>query len=250
MEARSAAGNVKFVDALTERRVLPQGFFDDYEQFRVAEGSPEAAKLRSAVSKGAGPSQLAASGAIAPMATYVSVSIMTGYVSKQEKDWYCGPAVMQMIEWADDNTKESQSYWVGSLGTTKDGTAISNIVSRINSETNWDDTNGAYSVVSVVGKNDAWFRNSHVTQFMFDHAPIVEHVKLLKSYFGYLNYDHGGHYQVGRGYNNYGDYIFIIEPYNERDFRSGGASSSGYRTVYYKDLWNATLANSNMNIGM
>lgn len=179
--------------------------------------------------------------------------IMAGKLTQQERSYWCGPAVMQMIDWGDpgdDGIRDSQSTWASLLGTTSGaGTAISELVSEINSSTTWDSTAGKYATISVAGNTEYWFRSVHRAQLELYESPIVEHVQLRREYFPYLNFNHGGHYQVGRGYTEYGDLISIFDPYDERDFRSDGASSGGVHSLPVGSLFNATLANINQNIG-
>ncbi|KAA1419176.1 hypothetical protein F0U44_12045 [Nocardioides humilatus] len=132
--------------------------------------------------------------------------IMSGHATKQAESYWCGVATFQMIEWADDDTKQTQAHWADELGTTSSGTAISSIVSLINSQTRWDNAAGYYIVQSVVGWSADRFFNVHQSHLGDGSpAPIVEHPLLSTTYFDYITRDGNGHFQVGRGFSDPAD---------------------------------------------
>ncbi len=147
---------------------------------------------------------------LAPSSRY----IIYNYYMEQSTNYYCGPATFASIDWADDGGNNGQSFWAGSnyLRTDAQGaTALSDIVSHINTYTNWDavGTGGAYSMVSISGRDQTFFVDYHKVRIGVYGAPIVEHVMLRDEYFSYLAKDHGGHFQTGRGYS--GSNIAIFE---------------------------------------
>lgn len=253
-DARAAVGKVKLYDYLGGDSEIPDNFFREYPSLKIEEHSAEATSLRGeAQSDGSSHQIVASTNASASYSTIPASSyIMYGHDTEQETWYWCGPAAMQMLDWGDpaDDGLDPQSLWASLLGTTHNGTGISAIVSQINSSTTWDSKAGTYSVVSVANNTQYWFRSVHRAQLGLYKAPVLEHVRLRKAYFNYLNYDHGGHFQVGRGYYNSGDNISIMDPYDERDFRSGGAASGGLHSLPVAKLWNATKANSLKNIGI
>lgn len=181
-----------------------------------------------------------------------SAFIMSGKNVEQERSYWCGPAVLQMIDWADPGDtdgKDSQQTWANLLHTTTAGTSIANMVAQVNASTTWDGRAGKYAVISLAGRTAGWFRSMHVTQLFHHEAPIIEHVLLEQAYFKYLAFDHGGHYQVGRGYTDGGNSIVIFEPYDERDYRADGNHTSGSRTVGYRELYAATVKHPQQNFG-
>lgn len=183
--------------------------------------------------------------------------IMGGHATKQSEINWCGPATFQMLDWADDDTKQTQGHWADDLGTTSDGTSITDMVRLTNSATHWDDAAGDYVVQSIATwSKDKFFsvHKSHIGDTT--PAPVIEHPKLLKAYFGYLTHDGGGHFQVGRGYSDptdpdLGRTIGIFEPWNERDWHSDGNVTWGAHNVGVSDMYHATLANNKFqNIGL
>lgn len=251
--ARDAVGRLKLVDYLDRGRPIPVGFFDKYPQLGVDEGSEQAKALRAGkpmpIAAAAGSVEASA---VSPYPESDYYSIMPGVAQKQANSWYCGPATMKMMDLGDDGSAAVQGTWASRMGTTQeDGTWIGGMTAGMNKYTTWDDKAGDYAVVSVADRTKSWFLWIHRTRVGFTESPIVEHVSLKRSYFTYINRDHGGHYQVGRGYDSQPaeETIGIIEPYNEADFWADGADSAGYHKVALEKMWGATLANVNQNIG-
>lgn len=191
-------------------------------------------------------------------------TIMTGYQTKQGKTYYCGPATMQSIDWGDpgdDGVKDTQNVWADILGTTAgSGTGISALVSTTNSSTTWDNYVNSYIVGSVSSWNTATWYDKHWNHFGGNpnarsrKAPIIEHVMLKKAYFPYLKYDHGGHFQVGRGAKWASETdpktIYYFEVYNENDWYSSVTTDTwGPRTIASSTYLNATKAHAQQNIG-
>ena len=163
------------------------------------------------------------------------------YATVQENGHYCGPATMQSIDWADDGGKDSQATWARLLGTTTNGTYIGSMTSVTNSSTNWDslNTGGTYTIVSTTGRDAAWFKNVHQIRIGYYGGPVIEHVKLRKTYFWYLISDHGGHYQTGRGYD--ATTVGIFEPFHEAG-HTDGTRTEGVKSVTYDNMFKATVA--------
>lgn len=171
--------------------------------------------------------------------------------TEQIRSYYCGPAAFQMIDYGDDGTLNPQDDIANNwLGTTTAGTSISSMVSATNDHTGWDGKAGPYVVQSVSGWTTANFLNAHANEIGLYGAPVIEHVLLRDEFFDYLRYDHGGHFQMGRAYNYSGDLIGIFEPFDERDWSSGGYATAGPhndREAY--QMLNATKADmSNFGI--
>ncbi|WP_238161900.1 C39 family peptidase [Kribbella antibiotica] len=201
------------------------------------------AKARTLAGGGAGVAQVVA----APDSKY----IMAGYAVDQEKGYWCGPATFQSIDWADDDQKDTQTSWASDLGTTTSGTSITAMVQQTNAKTDWDVAAGAYIVQSVSSWTASTFLNVHQSHLGDGSpAPIIEHPQLLKRYFPYLAFDHSGHFQVGRGYNQTTNTIGIFEVFNERRFNSNGNITDGPKNIPASAMLNATLANQFQNIGL
>ncbi|WP_051217747.1 hypothetical protein [Nocardioides insulae] len=182
-------------------------------------------------------------------------AIMPRRQVRQVRSYWCGPATMQSIDWADDHGRESQASWAADLGAGSGGTSITAMVATINAKTGWDRKAGPYIVQSVSGWGPVEFYRVHKRHLGdADPAPIVEHPKLLKRYFPYLDHDHSGHYQPGRGYYRKADgtrMIRFFEVFNEADWSSVGRQTWGPRAVSSYAMLAATKANSSFqNIGL
>jgi hypothetical protein len=177
-------------------------------------------------------------------------AMMGPYATSQERSYWCGPATLQSIDWADDKRKDTQASLARALGTSS-GTSISAMVRQTNLRTNWDIAAGTYIVQSVRGWTASKFFSVHVRHLGDGTgAPVIEHVQLLKRYFPYLAFNHSGHYQVGRAYSKISGTIGIFEVFNERRFNSRGHVTNGAKNIPASALFNATLANRFKNIGL
>ena len=192
----------------------------------------------------------------ARMAALANASaIMTGYQTRQIKANYCGPATLQSIDWADDQTKNDQNKLAANqLDTRSEGTSLASMVSAVNRITSWPaKAGGKYQVQSVAGWSTGGFYGVHRAQLGDESpTPIIEHPKLVKKHFHYLRFDHSGHFQVGRGFRTVDGVpeIHIFEVFNEADFNRGGAQSWGPRTVRAEALLRATKLNPLQNFGL
>lgn len=246
--AKSAVGKGKLYDSIAVGAGATPELLSTYPELAGEGGGTPATTTTGATSLDV--AGLTPSAAVAAASPPVSDSIMSGFASEQIYSDYCGPATMQMLGWADSGVKVGQSTWATRLNTTANGTTISNMVGTLNDWTAWDNAAGDYAVRSVSGQSLTWFKAVHTGNIGVFSAPVIEHPVLKKLYFDYLALDHGSHYQVGRGYTNNGQYIMIIEPYDERDFSSAGADTGGYHSVLATSLFNATMANTaHRNIG-
>lgn len=261
-KAYGAVGKVKLYDYVGFDQPIPAGFFDEYPELGIAEGSPAALALRKAAATGepldltglyeateADIAEDVAQGLPAAAVGGNSTQSVPGAPSsryliysayrEQTKSYYCGPATFQAIDGGDDGGFESQDYWAGQLGTTTDGTAISSIVSAINSYTAWDNLAGTYAEISTVGKTSSWYFDVHQINIGLDGAILVEHVRLEKQFYPYLAYNASGHFQTGRGYSLSSGNIAIFEPYDERDWKTGGNYTGKHQYVHYTNIFNA-----------
>ncbi len=150
--------------------------------------------------------------------------VLTGEkVSQQKRTYWCGPATMQMIAWGWQGERRKQGHWADKLGTTTDGSAISDMVRVVNSSTGFDrkDRAGPYIVLDISSWSyDKWLllNMRHLVDY---RAPLVLHPVLLKKYYPYLDDDASGHFQVGRGYDKRGKQptqIGYFEPWNQQRF--------------------------------
>jgi hypothetical protein len=144
-------------------------------------------------------------------------------VAEQTRTYWCGPTSMQMIGWGWSHVQRSQQYWANKLGTTSEGTAISDMVKVTNRYTGWDRASraGTYVVLDI---KDWSYRQWYVLQMRHTvdyRAPVILHPILLKKWYPYLDDDASGHFQVGRGYNKKGDapnLLRYFEPWNQQRF--------------------------------
>ena len=221
---------------------LPAGFLARHPEVRV-QAAPTTTNARSttttATTASASPSAAPAVATSSPSAgsgtvttgakTWASYpaadSIMDPtQVREQTKYWYCGPTAMQMIAWGWRGYQQSQSHWVHRLGTTSNGTAITDMVRVVNNKTTYDDEThaGPYVVLDISDFTfKQWYRlmMRHVHDYQ---APVVLHPVLLKQYYPYLDDDASGHFQVGRGYDKRGPDqpadVGYFEPWNQQRF--------------------------------
>jgi hypothetical protein len=182
--------------------------------------------------------------------------ILTSSVSRsQRRTYWCGPGAMQAIGWGSQGTRKNQSYWARRLGTTTEGTAISDMVRVINERTDWDRKKyaGPYVVLDISDFTfKQWYRlmMRHVADYQ---APVVLHPVLLKQYFPYLDDDASGHFQVGRGYdqNPRGNpQIGYFEPWDQSRF---DPSEPAIGRVQWRNAYRsyrANLAHFQQNVGV
>lgn len=149
--------------------------------------------------------------------------LSTRRVAEQTKSYWCGPTSMQMIEWNWNGTRQSQDLWASKLGTTRDGSAITDMVKVTNDYTGWDRTDraGKYVTLDIAdwSYNDWWLLQ--LRHYHDYRAPIILHPVLRKEFYPYLDDDASGHFQVGRGYDKKGedpDTISYFEPWNQQRF--------------------------------
>ena len=144
-------------------------------------------------------------------------------VAEQTRSYWCGPASMQMIAWGWSHERRSQAHWASALGTTSEGTAITEMVRVTNRRTGWD--RAAYAGKYIVLDIKGWsYRKWYVLQMRHTvdyRAPIILHPVLLKKWYPYLDDNASGHFQVGRGYSKNGDrpnLLRYFEPWNQQRF--------------------------------
>jgi hypothetical protein len=174
---------------------------------------------------------------------------------QQRRTYWCGPATMQAIAWGWQNERRSQRHWARRLGTTSNGSALSEMVRVVNRATGYDRERyaGTYIVLDI---SDWSFRKwlllqmRHVEDY---RAPLVLHPILLKRFYPYLDDDASGHFQVGRGYDKRGDkppYIGYFEPWNQQRFDPSEPyiARVQWRNAYQS--YRANRAHPHQNIGV
>jgi hypothetical protein len=163
----------------------------------------------------------------------------------QNQTYWCGPATMQAIGWSSSKQRKNQSYWARRLGTTTDGTAITDMVRVVNNTTDYDakDRAGPYVVLDISDFTfKQWYRlmMRHVHDY---RAPVVLHPVLLTQYYPYLDDDASGHFQVGRGYDQDPDgnrKIGYFEPWDQSRF---DPSEPAIERVQWRNAYKSYRAN-------
>ena len=175
--------------------------------------------------------------------------------NEQSRTYWCGPATLQMIAWGWQKERRSQRHWAGELGTTTDGSAITELVRQVNRSTGYDGKRraGPYVVLDV---SDFSFRQwmklakRHLADY---RAPLVLHPVLFQRFFPYLDDDASGHFQVGRGYRaekGRTRRIGYFEPWNQQAF---DPSEPFVKRVQWRNAYRsyrANLAHFQQNIGV
>src|SRR6476661_7537538 len=177
------------------------------------------------------------------------------HVAEQTRTYWCGPTSMQMIAWGWKGYDSGQAHWARKLGTTSNGTGITDMVRVVNSSTGWDNRKyaGPYITLDIGNYSyDKWLllMMRHIVDYK---APVVLHPILLKKYYSYLDDDAAGHFQVGRGYDKRGNRpaaIGYFEPWNQQRFDPSEPyiSRVQWRTAYKS--YRANEAHFQHNIGV
>ena len=193
---------------------LPEGFLDRHPEARATDDSTQA--------------RVAGTDARARTKTAADyprrgVILRARRTSEQVRTYWCGPASMQMIAWSWHGERRNQGHWARKLGTTTDGSAISQMVRVVNGSTGYDRPGraGTYIVLDISSYNYRKWMLLNMRHIVDYRAPLVLHPVLLKEYYPYLDDDASGHFQVGRGYNKRGrkpDHVGYFEPWNQQRF--------------------------------
>jgi hypothetical protein len=184
-----------------------------------------------------------------------SVIMKPSRVAEQRRTYWCGPTTMQMIAWGWQHERKKQGRWADKLGTTTDGTAISDMVRVVNKVTGYDRDSraGKYIVLDISHWSyEKWLllQMRHIEDY---RAPVVLHPVLLKRFYPYLDDDASGHFQVGRGYDKRGDkptQLGYFEPWNQQRFDPSEPyiSRVQWRSAYKS--YRANKAHFQQNIGV
>lgn len=220
-----------------QRVPLPDGFLDRHPEARATTAAPAA--------RATSPADYPARAMI----------LDPKQVADQTRTYWCGPTTMQMIGWGWKGRAFSQDEWARRLGTTTDGTAISEMVRVVNGSTGWDRTDHAGPYIALdVGdwSYPEWttLLMRHVADY---RAPVVLHPILQKRFYPYLDDDASGHFQVGRGYSQKPGKpvkISYFEPWNQQRFDPSEPAIGRvqWRSAYKS--YRANLAHPHQNIGV
>jgi len=176
-------------------------------------------------------------------------------VSSQTRTYWCGPTAMQMIAWGWRDKKRAQSRWAARLGTTSDGTAISNMVATINRSTGWDrpDHAGPYIVLDIGDWSYRQWSRLLMKHIAVYRAPVVLHPILLQRFYPYLDDDASGHFQVGRGYRQRSGKAMAISYFEPWDQQRFDPSEPYIERVQWRSAYKSYRANKahpHQNIGV
>jgi len=176
-------------------------------------------------------------------------------VRQQRRTYWCGPSTMQAIAWGWQNERRSQRHWANRLGTTSNGSAITEMVRVVNRATGYDKEKyaGKYIVLDISDWSfKKWWllQMRHIEDY---RAPIVLHPILLKKFYPYLDDDASGHFQVGRGYDKSGKKparLGYFEPWNQQRFDPSEPyiARVQWRNAYQS--YRANRAHPHQNIGV
>jgi len=213
---------------------LPEGFTDDHPEIQLPDDTGAGTSARAQMSAttvtaspipATSPSPTATASPVKPAWKYTPTStvLRRDRVAEQAKSYWCGPTTMQMIGWGWTGTKRTQKTWAERLGTTTNGTAITDMVRVTNRYTGWDrdDRAGRYVTLDISDWTYPQWWLLNMRHYADYRAPIILHPVLLKRFFPYLDDDASGHFQVGRGYAKNGadpNTISFFEPWNQQRF--------------------------------
>ncbi len=200
---------------------VPAAFLDDHPEARAT--APTAARGSTATTSSATTTPQAAR--IKTLRDYPQRGeiLSTRRVAEQERTYWCGPTTMQMIAWSWKKYDAGQAHWADRLGTTTQGTAITDMVRVVNSSTGWDrpEYAGPYIPLDIGDYSFPQWKLLLMRHIVDYKAPIVLHPILLQEFYPYLDDDASGHFQVGRGYDKRGHKTLTIgyfEPWNQQRF--------------------------------
>ena len=209
---------------------LPDGFLDRHPEIRFQSALARPAALpTNTASPTSSPTTTTAPTTSAPTVK-TQKDYPEGYrildndeTREQTRTYWCGPTTMQMIAWGWRGYAQSQDFWAGKLGTTRNGTAITDMVRVTNNYTGWDrdDHAGKYVVLDIKDWSYGQWWLLQMRHYYDYKAPVILHPILLKKWYPYLDDNASGHFQVGRGYHKRGDRANVLryfEPWNQQRF--------------------------------
>lgn len=153
---------------------------------------------------------------------------------EQERNYYCGPASVQIIMNYKRGIKPSQSSLASIMGTTTSGTNQDKMVSYLNKSENL----GGNAYVKVSTRQLALSKG--VSYSIDKGYPVILNVQPV-TLPGYKGYTSGGHYIVATGYsfgwtaNSSSETITYFDPFRTVN----NPSSFGKKTVQYSTLLTA-----------
>ncbi len=176
-------------------------------------------------------------------------------VAEQSLSYYCGPTSMQMIAWNWSDKRRSQAFWGDKLGTTSNGSAITDLVRVTNERTGWDRATHAGPYVALDIKDFSYrqwmlLNMRHIEDY---RAPVILHPVLLKEFYPYLDDNASGHFQVGRGYDKRGkktNLVSYFEPWNQQRFDPSEPYIERVQNRMAYKSYRANLAHFQHNIGV
>ncbi|WP_067432321.1 C39 family peptidase [Nocardioides jensenii] len=254
VEAARSVAKVWLLRHQIQGTPLPQGFVERHPEIRA--GSLPSARTTT------DSTTLATTESATRTATKTSADyperdqiLSSKRVAEQTRTYWCGPTAMQMIGWGWRGYRNTQNYWATKLGTTRSGTAISEMVRVTNANTGFDNPRraGEYVVLDIGSWTwGQWWmlQMRHIHDYQ---APVILHPILLKKFYPYLDDDASGHFQVGRGYDkngNGGRLLKYFEPWNQQRFDPSEPFISRNQTRYGYRSYRANLAHSMHNIGV
>lgn len=165
---------------------------------------------------------------ISPMVANTKSGFLSVPYFEQETGYYCGPATTkQTIEYI-NGASQSQSTIASAIGTTKDGSNLTDMKNYINRE------QGRHAYIIVTSPSEDLIQNI-VEYSVRNGAPTVARLKIAKG--GNWAYTTSGHYMNLTGFKNYGANIRVTDPY----IGWIQSSSSGSYYVTSNEIYTATI---------
>lgn len=152
------------------------------------------------------------------------------WVATQQNDYYCGPATVQQTLTYTNGSSASQDTIASAIGTTKAGSALSNMVSYVNDHIN-DGSHVGYDIIS--DPNVAQIQSTIEYACNIGH-PIMCRLKFSKG--GDWAYSTNGHFMNANGYKDYGEYIYVTDP----NIKRVNSSASGSYYVHVNSIYHGT----------
>jgi hypothetical protein len=153
----------------------------------------------------------------------------------QEKSYYCGPATVQTIDdyWG---TCATQSTIANYLGTGTAGTDFSKVDDAINNYAGQD-----YVYYGPCASTSDFLYRVEYGLATRRH-PMAVDLRIDGSEMDNYVYDHAGHIVPLEAYDWRNGTVRLNDPYDERDWRSGGGATGGHKTYPYWQVANGLMA--------
>lgn len=168
-------------------------------------------------------------GTIEPLVIDAPYKYLSTPSHKQETNYWCGPATVQVIDDYLGNCTSQYAYSVF-MSTTQSGTDFSKV----------DDALQFYTGSSYYyyGNLTESAFNAKVQDTILNHSrPLAADVNIVGSQWPLYNYDHSGHIIPLEAFDWRYSQIRINDVYNEADYYVNGGSTYGHKTYPQSVIW-------------